>query len=380
MPAALLLTALLQVAPAASIPAWAPARGPVQGPVQGLPREPLASQGAAEEVRRALFAMGTRLEVAVTAATRAEALAASERAVEAIEDAERRLSTWRPQSELSRLNAAPVGTAVELTPELGAWLARAWAWRERTAGAFDPAVGPLVDAWDLRGEGRRPSPAELEAALAAAAPEAWALDGLPARAVRRRADARLEEGGFGKGAGLDAALAALEAAGARSARLDLGGQVAVLGAREATYAVAHPDDRERPVIAVRLDAGSLATSGNSERGVVVGGERLGHLLDPRTGLPAHDRGSVTVRAASALDADCLSTAGFALGPDAALALAARLEGVDVLVLERDEHGALSARATRGLEGALTPLEPGLAVEWHPENPENPVPAADAARR
>jgi thiamine biosynthesis lipoprotein len=347
MPSALLLTAALQVA---ALPA----------------REPV-------EVRRALFAMGTRLELTVAAPTRAEALAASEAALVALEAVEARLSTWRPESELSALNAAPVGEPRPLSPELGGWLARARDWRERSGGAFDPAVGPLVDAWDLRGDGRRPSPAALRRALEAAAPGAWELDGLPHAVTRRHAEARLEEGGFGKGAGLDAALGALARAGVRSAELDLGGQVAVLGEAPRTFAIAHPDDRERAVVAVTLTSGSLATSGNSERGIVVDGERLGHLLDPRTGLPAPDAGSVTVRAASALDADCLSTCGFALGPEGALALAARHEGVDALVLERCEGGALRVRATRGLEGALRLLEEGLLVEWYP-----PIDAAGSA--
>ena len=165
------------------------------------------------EVQRAVLAMGTRLELAVAADSREEALGASERALEAIEAVEARISTWRAASELSQLNRSATGQAQPLSPELGAWLARASHWREQTARAFDPAVGPLVGAWDLRGSGSRPSPAALELARSAAGEASWSLEQLPRLITRQHPEARLEEGGFGKGAGLDAAREALEQEG-----------------------------------------------------------------------------------------------------------------------------------------------------------------------
>ncbi len=143
------------------------------------------------------------------------------------------------------------------------------------------------------------------------------------RAVRRYAATRLEEGAWGKGAGLDAALAALRATPrVTAAWLDLGGQAAVLGDADWTATVADPADRQRAVVAIDLAGGSLSTSGNGERGLVVEGRRIGHLLDPRTGRPAADFGSLTVWAPSGLRADCLSTGLYVMGPDAALAWAA----------------------------------------------------------
>ncbi len=69
---------------------------------------------------------------------------------------------------------------------------------------------------------------------------------------------------------------------------------------------------------------SVSTSGNSERGRVVEGRAIGHLLDPRTGYPAPDFGSATVVAPSGLTADVLSTAFFVLGPEKGLALSESL--------------------------------------------------------
>ena len=97
------------------------------------------------------------------------------------------------------------------------------------------------------------------------------------------------------------------------------------GARRGST-LADPRDRQRAVARIEIPSGSVATSGNSERGVVVDGRRIGHLLDPRTGRPAPDFGSLTVWAPTALEADCLATGLYVLGPEAALAWAERHPG------------------------------------------------------
>jgi thiamine biosynthesis lipoprotein ApbE len=296
-------------------------------------------------IERRLTAMGTSLGVQVEAADRAAALEASEAVVRAVETVEARLSTWREDSELARLNGTPVGEAFELSPELARDLARTRSLWLETDGAFDPSVGAFVDAWDLRGAGRRPTEGELGAAAVAGGFGALELKGDVA--VRRAANLRLEEGGFGKGVALDAALAALADSGARAATLDLGGQIAVFGTGEsAAFGVADPRDRARSVLTLTIEAGSLATSGNSERGIVVDGEHLGHLLDPQTGRPVADFGSLTVWAPDATTADGLSTALYVLGPDAALAWADARDGVEVVVIQV-EGDRLRARASAG---------------------------------
>ncbi len=300
-----------------------------------------------ESVERRLAVMGTSLSLEVAAGDRAAALKASEAAVRAIEDTERRLSTWRAESELARLNRAPVGAQTALSEATAADLGQALACAEATAGAFDLTVGALVDAWDLRGAGRIPAGTERAEALRRVGHGLLSLEG---QTAVRRADLRVEEGGFGKGAALDRAMEALRRGGATWAWLDLGGQVAVSG-KEVVVSIAHPAERGTAALELVLGAGSASTTGNSERGRVVDGERVGHLLDPRSGAPARDFGSVTVVAKSAAWADCLSTALFVLGPSAALEWARRHEGVEVVVLEPVE-GGLRARASAGLRHAL----------------------------
>jgi thiamine biosynthesis lipoprotein len=326
----------------------------VSVPAAGAPPPPI--------VERRLALMGTSLSFSVEATDRATALAASERAVAALEAAEARLSTWRNDSELARLNRAQVGVPFALSPALAAELGAARRCWQATGGAFDPTVGPLVAAWGLRSGGRLPSAQALRQALAATGMDGLAIGS--GAAVRLRPGIAVEEGGFGKGAGLKAALAALadsRAAPAITAILDLGGQLAFFGPGLREVAVADPRQRDRPVVTLAIDHGSVATSGNSERGIEVAGRRYGHLLDPRTGRPAADFGSLTVWTDDPLLADCLSKL-YVLGPERAVAWAAAHPGVEVLALVPQEKG-LKALASRGLAGRLTAATQGVRIEF-----------------
>ncbi|HET9211696.1 MAG TPA: FAD:protein FMN transferase [Thermoanaerobaculia bacterium] len=307
-------------------------------------------------VERRVMLMGTALDAEVEAADRPAALAASERAVEALEAAEARLSTWRDDTELARLNRTPVGEPVRLSHALASDLQVVRHCWEETGGAFDPGVGALVRAWGLRSGGRIPDESELRAARG--------VSGLRLQdgtAVREQ-DLLLEEGGWGKGAGLVDALEALRRDGVARASLDLGGQVAVLGGWE--IPVADPRQRDRSVAVLKVDGGSVSTSGNGERGIVAEGKHLGHILDPRTGQPAPDFGSLTVWTADPLRADCLSTGLYVLGPERALAWAAVHPGVEVLVL-RTDGDRLRALASPGLRGKLKAMDPEVTIDFVP---------------
>jgi len=332
-------------------------------------------------VERRVMLMGTALEIEVEATDRPAALAASEKAVVALEAAEARLSTWRDDSELARLNRAPVGERVALSPRLAADLATARHWWQETGGTFDPAIGPLVKAWGLRQGGRQPSEAERAAAMDASAMDGLELDhGI---AVRRRAGLTLEEGAWGKGAGLADAIAALASDPAvRRATLDLGGQVALYDRQERSarapwkVPVADPRQRHQAVIELTVDGGSLSTSGDSERGIVVDGRKLSHHLDPRTGFPVPSFGSITVWTESPLDADCLSTGLYVMGPEKALDWVTGHPGIEALVLrpvpaKRGEE--IEALATAGFAGRLRALESTVHIHfWKQQHPEENV--------
>ena len=336
---------------------------------------PAPSAGAEQPVRveRTVFLMGTLATFVVEAPDRETGLAKLERMVRVIERTEDELSTWRDDSVLSTLNRQPVGEVLELQATTCALLARVAEWHAATDGAFDPAVGSLIEVWGLRAEGRQPDDEERQAALALSGLGHLALDP-EACAVTRLAAVTLDAGGFGKGEALDRVR---EAERDRSGVwfIDFGGQMAVSGAASDggwTVGVAHPVRRDVSVLELSLAAGSLATSGGSERDLLlVDGARIGHIIDPRSGRPVSRSESVTVWHESAFVADVLSTALYVMGPEAGIAWAAA-HGIAACFIAADpDSGDVAVRATHGFEARFSlplsseafPRGPSRRLRW-----------------
>lgn len=299
-------------------------------------------------VERTSWLMGTSLTARVCASSRDAGIAGIERAFSRVRRLEGRLSTWRTDSELSRLNNARPGQWVPLSSTTASLMAEVRDWVGATDGAFDPAVGAAIDAWDMRGRGRIPAEAELEAARGAVGPSAWELssgagDARSGPRIRRDEGVRLDAGAFGKGAALRAASDELRTSSIRWALLDFGGQL-TLWSRDpdARWAigVADPRHRDRPIARLQVAAASIATTGTSERAIEVDGRWFGHVIDPRSAAPVPRWGSVTVFADDPLAADVLSTALFVLGPEDARSWspAGTSDSPGVLVVESTPHG------------------------------------------
>jgi len=299
--------------------------------------------------------MGTRLRIALEAPGREAGFSAIEAAVAGVRAVDDLLSTWREDTELASVNNAAPEARVPLSPRLSGILVEVWRWQLETGGAFDPAIGALVDAWDLRGKGRRPSPLELDRAREAAGLGRFSFD--EAAGTMARADGRswIDAGAFGKGAALREAWLRLEELGVQDAMLDFGGQVLAQGSPEGgdswTVAVAHPARRSELAAHLRLSNRVAATTGQSERFVEADGQRFGHVLDPRSGEPVPAWGSVTVVASDPLVADVLSTALFVMGPEAGLEWVRDRDDVAALFLI--DHGErLEARWNRAMTDHL----------------------------
>lgn len=306
--------------------------------------------------------MGTVLRARVLAQDRDQGLRALETAFGRIGDVEELLSSWSGSSELSRLNHYPVGAKFRTTARLFRVLEEALAWTRGTGGSFDPGVGALVDAWDLRGEGRVPSPAAVALALQSVGLERFSLSPSDSTATRPSPAAWIDAGAFGKGLALREAEKALRQAGVSRAELDFGGQVLVWSAAPSEVAphrigVAHPRLRSKPVAWLGIERGSVATSSGSERSFVVGGRRVSHVLDPRSGKPVPNWGSVTVVSRDPVEADVLSTALFVMGPDEGMKWLAERGTVAALFIE-DKGDSLRYRHSAALEPFLEAVRQG----------------------
>lgn len=281
--------------------------------------------GPSHKVTRQVFLMGTRCTLVVYADERRKGLVELEGFVRILEQTERELSTWREDSVLSRLNRHPVGMAFVLDENLCPLFGRLLFWSRATGRAFDPGVGALIDVWGIRRDGGNwPSEQALESAQWRSGVEHLVLKTAPCRVIRER-DVILDAGAFGKGEALDRVAAEALRRGTPPWLIDLGGQTIVGGTPSADrswkISIAHPLKRKEPFLEVKLDSGVLSTSGGSERSLLVNGQSINHILDPRNGQPAGFRGSVTVWHPRGISADILSTALYVMGPEEGLSWA-----------------------------------------------------------
>ncbi len=300
------------------------------------------------DLTRSRFVMGTPLTITVPDADGHQE--AVEKAFEEVSRVEKLISTWRDDSALAALNHSKTGEAVPVDPELFSLLEQSVGWSRKTDGAFDPAAGRILFAWDLRGDGHVPSAEEVEQAVSVSGVENLRLNPED-RTVTRLEDLLIEEGGFGKGYALDRAAEVLREAGVDRAMLDFGGQVTIFGGKDVAVGIADPTDRLRPAVEITVSNGSVATSSGSERFFEAGGEQYSHLLDPRTGRALPPQGSVTVVHESGLVADILATALYVMGPEKGLEWSEQNEFASIFIVPATEgswHVLPSRRASRSL--------------------------------
>jgi thiamine biosynthesis lipoprotein len=271
--------------------------------------------------------MGTTVEIYLYAADSRQAGALFDAAFEEIERVEATLSTYRPTSEISRINARAGIEAVTTDPEVFELIESALSYSRCTDGAFDITVGALREAWGFfRGAGRYPTDAELDRARQDAGWRNVALDSADRTIRFLKPGLELDLGAIGKGYALDRAAVVLRANGVDRALLGAGqSSYLALGAPPGEIGwevkVTLPDDlhpggteqQERVLSKVLLHDASLSTSGSSEKLFELEGRRYSHIIDPRTGRPATGMIQVTVVAPNAAESDALSTSAFVLG-------------------------------------------------------------------
>jgi len=261
--------------------------------------------------------MATRFELVLAGDDEARLRAVGEAAFQEIEECEERLSRFRPQSLVSRINAAAHDGWVELDPDTWELLLICAEVHRDSGGAFDPTVAPLLRALGFDSGGGGPSGHDDVAAAARSVGMAHVAFDHARHAVRfTRGGMALDLGAIGKGHALDLAAAVLRGHGVERALLHGGtSTVVAIGAPpgETGWRVALGRPASAPT-ALLCDA-ALSVSAQHGRVVEREGRELGHVIDPRTGRPAtrHAAAAVLGRAARATDA--WSTALLAGGPE-----------------------------------------------------------------
>jgi thiamine biosynthesis lipoprotein len=270
-------------------------------------------------------------------------------AVGAVDD---RMSTWKPDSDLMRLNRACLGVWHDVPADLARVLATAFRIRKVSGGAFDVGVGRLVAEW---GFGSHAGRADQLPGVRASAVETLQVDEARLR-VRKLAPMALDLSGIAKGFGVDELARVLVEAGIASFLVGIDGEMLARGRKPDgtpwSVAVERPVPGRRAIQGVvDLEDCAVATSGDYRHHRDGRTGRISHTIDPRTGRPVTNGvASVTVLASTAMVADALATALMVLGPDDGLDFAER-QGVDCLFLLRREDGTPAERASGRFVGA-----------------------------
>ncbi|MDJ0851924.1 MAG: FAD:protein FMN transferase [Myxococcota bacterium] len=300
-------------------------------------------------------AMGTTWTVtlAATGRSRADLDTARSAVEERLETVNRLMSTWQPDSELSRLNAHASTEPFAVSGQTLEVLRLARDVSQKTGGAFDVTVRPLVALWGFGADARAPDdpPAASEVAEVRSRVGYRLLDVDPtAGSVRKaRPDLACDLSAIAKGYGVDQAAEALEALGWSDFFVEVGGEVRVRGQRPGGGAwrvgIERPDEAGRVVFGVlELRDRSMATSGDYREFYEQGGERRSHIIDPRTGRPVgHGVASVSVVHERAVLADAWATALSVLGPDEG-ARAVEAGGFGAFFVLRTPSGGYETRA------------------------------------
>ena len=297
--------------------------------------------------------MGTRWSATLDADDSLDMNALQHDLATAVDQVDQQMSPWKPDSDLMRVNRAPVGVWVALPAEMLEVLDCALDVQRLSTGAFDPCVGGLVNAWGFGAQGDVPDAQAIRMARQSqplAAQACLELDRVQGQ-VRKRVPLQLDLCGIAKGYAVDRMAQVLQEHGVRHALAALDGELRALGAQSsgASWSVAlESPELERRVVhsVIELEDLAVATSGDYRRCLEVGGARLAHTMDQRRWAPVNNGvASVTVLAPSCMQADAWATALLVAGPGEGLAIAQRM-GMDVLFLLRRGAGLIELGSGR----------------------------------
>lgn len=270
-----------------------------------------ALQRPSAYVERWSWAMGQPVSLRLYADSEAQGYEAAQAAFAELRRVERHLSLFDPASDLTALNDRSGRGMFRVDPELSRVLRVAEWVRQRTGGAFDPAVEPVMRAWGFHAtRNAPPSVRELQEARAAVAAARVGIDGRRVSLAGR--GSALDLGGIGVGAGLDQAAEVLRRRGITSALLDVSGDLIAIGGPPGEQGwrvdIADPRNEGATIGTFRLRDQALATSANTESVIRYQGSLAGHVMDPRTARPTDHVVQATVVAPSGILADAYSTA------------------------------------------------------------------------
>ncbi|AUX48380.1 hypothetical protein SOCE26_099140 [Sorangium cellulosum] len=312
-------------------------------------------------------AMGTSLVLAAyTSAAMDEAAVRSrlEKAIAEIRRLEALMTTWRPDSELSRVNTSAGKGAVAVSPESLAVIEKSLWISERSGGVFDITFEAMHGLWkfDEDIDDNVPRRDDVERARALIDYRQIKIDRAQRTVMLGKPGMRMSLGGIAKGYAVDAAAGVLRAEGLSSFLVQAGGDLYIAGKKpdgspwRAGVRDPRGQDTNDYFAMIEVEDHAFSTAGDYERSFLKDGRRYHHIIDPRTGFPASESRSVTIWAKDALTADAVDDAVFILGPEKGLELVESIDDCGAVIVDRNNKVWVSKRLGGKVEVLRQPTD------------------------
>jgi thiamine biosynthesis lipoprotein len=283
----------------------------------------------------------------------------------ALTEVNRQMSTWDPESEISRFNHSESTELFTCSPELLQVVGRALELSETTKGAFDPTLQPLLNVWGFGSEAedhRIPTDHEIELVRKKTGWEKVSISG--SGLMKSETELSLALGAIAKGYGVDAVAFVMKRNGLENWFIEIGGEVVVNGtnAEGVPWRIGIQNPTTNPMDQslrgiIHLQSGAIATSGDYRNYIEEDGQLFSHILDPRTGHTVlSDTASVSVHAGNCMDADGIATALFVMGHEQGLRWVEEQSGVEALFLIRTGDGEIIQKISSGFVMATGYIE------------------------
>ncbi len=278
--------------------------------------------------------MGTRVTVQLWAENDAVAAALLGAAMREFDRIEQGMSTYIPDSEVSRVNSLAYRAPLIVSSELFSLVEQSLDLSELTEGSFDISYDSVGKLYDFRAS-QRPTDAEISSQLPTVGYRLIETDPEKQSIFLERPGVRINLGGIAKGYAVEKVIELLADQGVEHALATAGGDTRLLGDKldkPWMIGIRDPNDKEAIFTRLELSNEAISTSGDYERFFIEDGERYHHILDPADGKPVRVIRSVTVIGPDATMTDGLSTSVFVMGPERGLALINSLEDYEAVII------------------------------------------------
>jgi len=289
--------------------------------------------------KRVCRLMGNRFEISAVSEDEAWAQARIDEAVAEIQRIETLFTTFNENSQTNRINAQAGIAPVKVDREVFDLIKRSLRISEVTQGAFDITYGSIDKSlWNFDTHMTAlPDPAIARQMVRLINYRNVILDESEGSVFLKEKGMRIGFGGIGKGYAAEMAKRLMMQRGVENGIVNASGDLTTWGTQPSgepwTIGIAHPDAQEQPFSYFNISNVAVATSGNYEKFVMIGGKKYSHTIDPKTGLPVSGIKSVTIICPNAEIADAMATPVTVMGVKVGLDLVNQMQGMACVIID-----------------------------------------------